>query len=249
MPDEQKQLQQPKESKKDPAGAPNPTASRQPPARSCCGRCCVGLGRAAFVAFVAAMVQVCVRMTHSAALDGLQCGPEGLRHLSDVPFQGMHVLTADSDGICSSGESEFDVHVHVDGAETAHGQLPPVVRMPCDSATRSNADILRHSVRTLVPAARAALHKQLRSSANITGETLDWLGASTPAKDTDDAWKLSQFFTPYGTPVSSEDLTQVFQRCGAVYLFQAGTFMWPGISVGHSNIVPIKPQYWLGSAR
>jgi hypothetical protein len=243
MPDEQ--VQQPKKVPRPVHRDANQPATR---ATSCAGRCCVGLGRAAFVAFVAAMVQVCLRMAQSAALDGLQCGPQGLRHLSDVPFQGMHVLTANSDGICSSGESEFDVHVHVDGAVTAHGQLPPVVRIPCDSTTRI-ADTLRSKIRTLVPAARAALHSQLRSSANITAETLEWLGASRSAQDTDDVWERSQFFTPYGTAVSSEDLTQAFQQCGTLYLFQGGTFMWPGISVGHSNIVPIKPQYWLGSAR
>lgn len=256
MPDHQNTPQTKKNKKTDSVdpGAPNatPNPENQWPNQSaagsaCCGRrCCVGVGRFVLVAFVAAIVQVCLRIAQSTALDGLQCGPPDLRHLSDVPFQGMHVLTTNSHGICSSRESELTVRVHVDGALAAH-QLPSVVRVPCESTTRSSAEILRAQVRSLAPAARAALHKQLRSSGNIAGEMLEWLSASV-LEDTDD-WTLSKYYTPYGTPIRNEDLMQAFRQCGTVYLFQGGTFMWPGISVGHSTIVPIKPQYWLGTAR
>lgn len=140
------------------------------------------------------MVQVCLRMAQTAALDGLQCGPHDLRHLSDVPFHGMHVLTRapSSDGaVCSAGQGDFGVEVHVDGAE--HGQPPPVVRVPCSPAAHSNADSLRDAVRGLVPAARATLHAHLRSSGDVSADTLEWLQSTAESADDDDRWALSQF--------------------------------------------------------
>ena len=69
--------------------------------------------------------------------------------------------------------------------------------------------------------------------------------ANGPERRADkDPWADAKFFTPYGTPVPEDELTEAFRLCRTVYVFEGGTFMWPGVSVGHSITVPIKPQYW-----
>ena len=239
-----------------PEPEPEPESDQAPAGRSCCAKCCAGLRTAGCVVLVAVIVQLGLRAAESAALDGLQCGARDLKHLSDVPFRGMHVLTAAaaSDGsVCGDGDSEFDLQVFVDGAADCGlpglsacptgGQTAPTVRVPCASKQGDNA--LRDSVRGVVPAARAMLHNRLLGSGGFTDQALDWLAANGPERRADkDPWADAKFFTPYGTPVPEDELTEAFRQCRTVYVFEGGTFMWPGVSVGHSITVPIKPQYW-----
>jgi hypothetical protein len=43
------------------------------------------------------------------------------------------------------------------------------------------------------------------------------------------------FFTPGGEEVSTRSaIQQTLEQCGALYVFEGGNFMWPGVRVGHN---------------
>ena len=228
---------------------PQPEPEPEPPAKPAaptCGRCCAGLracGVALLVAFAAVYAQ---RAVENTALDGLQCGPAGQRHLSDAPFHGMHVLTAgDGDGaavaaVCTDGAASFRVAVSVDGSPSVHETATDA---SCDPAAELGG--LTDWVRERVPRERAALHARLRAS-GWSAAALEHLGsAPAPSGSGSPRWG---YFTPHGTPVAADarSVVAAFRECGTLYLFEGGSFMWPGISVGHNTTVRTRRQYLLG---
>lgn len=165
----------------------------------------------------------------SLADDGveLECGPADMEHLSDLPAQGLHVLTAaDAAASCAAGGAgSFKVRVHTDGSATP-GDAPPL-ELACTGANVN--DWLVAALKALVSTERPALHNRLQAANSITSNAMMELSSRSGL----DRWN---FFTPYGTPVAKNPaaIMRAFTECGVVYVYEGGNFVWPGIRVGHN---------------
>lgn len=69
---------------------------------------------------------------------GPECGPPGTEHLSDVPAQGLHVLTAVDGPLCAVGEASFRASVSVDGF--AIDGDAPMVAVSCSADDGASLD-------------------------------------------------------------------------------------------------------------
>ena len=93
------------------------------------------------------------------AASALECGPEGMEHLSELPSQGMHVLLLDSEPTAceAAGGTALRLKVYADGV--ASGE-PSALELPCDLADAALQPLLSE-LRGKVEAARPLVHARL----------------------------------------------------------------------------------------
>ena len=229
------------------APAPAPAGQGPGKARSRVG-CCGALCRCAGYGLALAAAWVCALALDGAepAAGALECGPRDTVHLSDVPAQGMHVLSAAAGpaSLCETGGTgSFSLSVWTDGYPSAGA--PPTLEMPCPDAAASAEAWLLPRVRKLVQEERPRLHRRLRAELpeGVTSHVLDWL--STTAGPEPELAGRHGFFTPHGTAVEGTPaaLLRALGECGTVYLFEAGNFLWPGVRVGHNWTVQARTPF------
>ena len=203
------------------------------------------LGAAAVVAAALAMQQLGLRRLPAGAdalhVSQLQCGPKDLKHLSELPSQGLHVLAAAAAcGEAGDDECDFKVSVFVDGFGSDDGAQIGNATASASFAMRpsrhtSVREMLLQPAQEAVRRDRPLLHEHLRRSiGSMLVDTM--LEHSAPAP----RWKL---FTPYGTPLPMNDVDLVaaaFAKCGTLYLVEGGNFVWPGIHVGHNRTLTLE---------
>ena len=93
------------------------------------------------------------------AASALECGPEGMEHLSELPSQGMHVLLLDSEPTAceAAGGTALRLKVYADGV--ASGE-PSALELPCDLDDAAMEPLLSE-LREKVEAARPLVHARL----------------------------------------------------------------------------------------
>lgn len=164
----------------------------------------------------------------------LECGPAELEHLSELPARGLHVLTLSDPhaGICEDGPgSSFEVRAYVDGYS---GVSAVPLTLSCDSALSARAWLLR-SLRRAVREHRPKVHADLRKRGVLQGTLAESERERSPPPGL--SWRL---FTPFGTGLSSEvhEALEAFDTCSTLYVFEGGSFVWPGVREGYTVRVP-----------
>ena len=170
----------------------------------------------------------------------LDCGPPDMEHFSEVPARGMHVLTLIS-GSCDGAETTkaLSFELHVDGiANTGHTPGYSFLSVECLAGVGGGH--LSSRIREVVEQRRPAQFEWLkrRLSRSAYGELTQRPGATRESAD----WV--SFFTPVGQrlsgengPFDADDDTRVrhaLETCGVVYGFEGGSFMFPGVRIGHN---------------
>ena len=156
----------------------------------------------------------------------LDCGKPDGRYVSSLPAIGMHVITAPGPDTCSGGARVTALSVYVDGLDSAALTLP----VSCSSGVGSVEEWLLTALRRHAPAQRDAQMGMLLDSGRMAGAAVEIIMAMQhpPPKRT---WRL---FTAYGTPLATPGaVVNALQTCGTVLCFEGGSFMWPGVEVGH----------------
>jgi hypothetical protein len=166
------------------------------------------------------------------AAEDLDCGPAGIRYVSSLPAVGLHVIAAPPD-LCNGGARVTTVSVYVDGLDTAGITLSDI---PCSSTAGSSIEEwLLAALRLHIPAQRDAQMETLLETGRMPPEALEIIMTLQlpPSKRT---WRL---FTPYGTPLASPAAAvRALQECGTILCYEGGSFMWPGVEVGHVHTLP-----------
>ena len=155
----------------------------------------------------------------------LDCGKPDVRYVSSLPAIGMHVITAPPDP-CSGGARVTALSVYVDGLDSAALTLP----VSCSNGVGSVEEWLLTALRRRVPAQRDAQMGMLLDSGRMAAAAVEIIMTiqHPPPKRT---WRL---FTTYGTPLATPGaVVNALQTCGTVLCFEGGSFMWPGVEVGH----------------
>tara|TARA_B110000208_G_scaffold190058_1_gene253042 strand:- start:3445 stop:4923 length:1479 start_codon:yes stop_codon:yes gene_type:complete len=167
----------------------------------------------------------------------LACGPMDAVHTTDgVPAQGLHVIRLYSDPTASGGAAAnasdaFEgvtktAYTFVDGVTT---KSPPMMDVP---QPRTSMTDWFQSLRTTVELQRPALHKRLQEDSLLSSFVAGEL-KSGELKTEAAQWRA---YSPYGTPLKKpEDFTHALHECGTVYVFEGGSFMWPGVQVGYNR--------------
>ena len=164
----------------------------------------------------------------------LECGPAELEHLSELPARGLHVLTLSDPhaAICEGGPgSSFEVRAYVDGYS---GVSAVPLTLSCDSALSVRAWLLR-PLRRAVREQRPKVHADLRKRGLLQNTLAETERERPPPPGL--SWRL---FTPFGTGLSSEvrGALEAFGTCSTLYLFEGGSFVWPGVREGYTVRVP-----------
>ena len=167
-----------------------------------------------------------------ATVEDLDCGPAGSRYVSSLPAVGLHVVTAPP-YLCSDGARATTLSVYVDGLDTAAITLSDI---PCSSTVGSSIEAwLLAKLRLQIPAQRDAQMEMLLETGRMPAEALEIIMTLQlpPSKRT---WRL---FTPHGTPLASPAVAvRALQECGTILCYEGGSFMWPGVEVGHVHKLP-----------
>ena len=133
----------------------------------------------------------------------LECGPQGTEHLSDVPAQGLHVLTLLGDEppcAAGAGGASLRLSVDIDGFASHRPEGAPVLELRCGSEVGASAEEwLLEPVRQIVERDRPALMQRLVADGTLTRVAVDELQAYADVEDVE-GWAL---FTPYGSAVRS----------------------------------------------
>ncbi len=162
----------------------------------------------------------------AAVVDDLACGPAGSRYVSSMPAVGLHVITAPPD-LCSGGAGVTSVSVNVDGLDSAAITLSGI---PCSSSVGTIEEWLLTALRPKIPPQRDAQMGLLLDTGRMPAEALEiimTLQLPPPKR----SWRL---FTPYGTYLASPAAAvRALQECGTIFCYEGGSFMWPGVEVGH----------------
>ena len=153
------------------------------------------------------------------------CGAREMQHLSELPVQGMHVLSSAIDA-CEDRADSFAVKLWVDGFSDS----PKLLELSCRSSG-SSAEELLEPVRRAVKAERPRLHRRLVSSGAMSKAVVSELRRPPPRR----SWKL---FTALGAEVLAHEASDALRECGTLYLFEGGSFMWPPVRPGHRVTVP-----------
>eukprot|EP01043_Picozoa_sp_COSAG02_P058979 COSAG02_NODE_7433_length_3015_cov_4.222565_2_plen_576_part_00 len=168
-----------------------------------------------------------------------ECGPQGTEHLSDVPAQGLHVLTLLGDGDdghppCAgdgAGSASLRVSVDIDGFPSHQPEGAPVLQLRCGSEAEAEQWLLE-PVRQIVERDRPALMRRLEADGTLTGVAAGQLQEYADVEDVE-GWAL---FTPYGSAVrpTPAAIAAALGECGTLYVVEGGAFIWPGVRVGHT---------------
>lgn len=177
---------------------------------------------------------------------GLECGPQGTEHLSDVPAQGLHVLTLlggdDAAGppCAAGGSASLRVSVDIDGFRSLRPEGAPALELRCDAA--SAEEWLLEPVRQIVERDRPALMRHLAADGTLTRVAVEELEEYADVEDVE-GWAL---FTPYGSAVrpTPAAIASALGECGTLYVVEGGAFVWPGVRVGHTvSLSTGDPQF------
>ena len=107
------------------------------------------------------------------------CGAREMQHLSELPVQGMHVLSSAIDA-CEDGADSFAVKLWVDGFSDS----AKLLELSCRPG--SSAEELLEPVRRAVKVQRPQLHRRLVSSGAMSKAVVSELRRPPPRR----SWKL-----------------------------------------------------------
>jgi hypothetical protein len=181
---------------------------------------------------------------HAHVHDADRCGPPGVEHLSEELLQGLHVLKlprdassspAIADPLSVSPGSAPSVEVYVDGVESS---APPIMELSSDNV--DIAEVL-HTLKEIVDAERPGLHRRLARGQKLTSVAAKELRQGTTNRPSTEQWRG---FLPMGEQLQHQPLALIdgLRQCGAVYVYEAGVFLWPGIRRGYKRAVPAEPS-------
>lgn len=181
----------------------------------------------------------CTRTKHERSAahpdhDVATCGPSGSEHLSEEPLQGLHVLKLPhaSSGCASAGSGELEVEVYVDGVSSS---APPRVKVPV-TCNVSLQQILP-DLREIVDVERPVLHQRLGREKRLTSLAAKELREGAATRPPTDQWRG---FSPTGKNLwQHHSVMDTLQRCRAVYVYEGGVFIWPGIHPGYQRELPV----------
>lgn len=155
-------------------------------------------------------------------------------------------------GATPHGWDMVSAYVFVDAVNSAE---PPALEMPEDSPSLKDWFT---SMRAIVDQKRPTLHRRLQKEleafpelsmseynpkgdemaepvpgGGLNNDTLQVVISelkSNQLRFDPPQWRA---FSPYGTPLRTvADVVNALDECGAVYVFEGGSFMWPGVSIG-----------------
>lgn len=167
---------------------------------------------------------------------GPACGLASQQHLSDDLMQGMHVLQLlpqQASSNVSNGAARCAVTVHVDGVASS---APPTLEL--SSCQAPIAEVLP-ALKQAAAAERPLLYRRLRRAGTLTQSTVLELREFRGARRHANEWRG---FSPGGKPLSPHPgaLVEALGNCGAVYVYEGGVFMWPGIRHGYERTLATR---------
>ena len=170
------------------------------------------------------------------AASALECGPEGMEHLSELPSQGMHVLLLASEPTAceAAGGTALRLKVYADGVASDE---PSALELPCDLDDAALEPLLSE-LRGKVEAARPLVHARLLRERKLSRDSAKHSRQSADARLED--WR---FYSPFGSELRSPaSLLSALLQCRAAYVFEGGAWVWPGIRVGHRRVLQSTSQ-------